>query len=351
MIYTIVQIIVALIIIIIMGILAYGIYNKNAQEMILDATKFHSLKKKTKIIDGVFSYDTDKTATFNTTDETLGNYIDINPSINQKGGAVYSYNFWLFMPNASNVQNDKQTLILFNKGSNKTLKYASEFRCHTNTNTNGWFLVKNPLLRVNYKANKIDAVVVELNSISKPDVYHSGANIGELKCTGDYHNDYDQNLFGIKNLANRLDLHNKWNMITVVVSETTAEADSVFLSENQLIVKLYLNGYQYFDKNGEIVLSDGKNYSTAIRSNKGDLFLNPGSNKTGHTYIKTNDSSTAISDLTYFNYTLSDEEIINLFKEGCNKKTALLPNEITFNNLENEESKLELKGMDNPEAL
>lgn len=355
MIYTIVQIIIALILIALMGILAYGIYNKNARDIVLDAMKPRTVKKKTKIIDGVFAYD--KKAVFNTTDASMGTYVDVNPSINQKGGAVYTYNFWLFMPE-STVTSDDKTLTLFNKGSSEMIKYKSEFRCKTNiTNSasqpDGWFLIKNPLVRVDYKSNKIEAIIVEFNSIGKPDVYHSGANMADMNCSSSDHVQFDQNLFGIKELSDRTDLLDKWNMITIVVSETTPEPNSVFVSENQVIVKLYLNGYQYLDKNGEIVLSE-QSYSTAIKSNRGNLILNPGYKDNAvnaHPNIKHQDSKVAISDLTYFNYTLTDEEIINLFKQGCNKKTALIPSDTNFDSVSYEQSKLELKSMNNPTAL
>ena len=345
MIYTIIQIIIALIVIFLMGIIAYGIYNKNAQEVALDIFKPHTVKKKTTIIDGVFPYE--QRAIFNTTDASNGTYIDVNPSVNQAGGAVYTYNFWLFIPEAAEGNKDK-TLVLFTKGSSEIIKYKSPFRC--NTSSEGWFLVKNPLVRLDYNDNKeVDAIIVEFNSISNPDVYHAGANLADNKCGSSDHVKFDANLFGIKNLSQRKELKNKWNMITIVVSETTAEPNSVFLSSNQVIVKLYLNGYQYLDNNGEIVL-DEDSLSTAVKSNSGNLILNPGFAKT-NTYIKPQDKSIAISDLTYFNYTLTEQEIISLFKQGCNKKTALLPSEKNFDSASYNEASLEIKGMLDPKAL
>ena len=351
MIYTIIQIIIALILIFLMGIIAYGIYNKNAQEMAIDIFKPNTVKKKTKIIDGVFPYE--QTAIFNTTDASNGTYVDVNPSVNQAGGAVYTYNFWLFIPEtaqgAAQGAVDK-TLILFTKGSSEIIKYKSPFRCNT-TSGEGWFLVKNPLVRLDYNnENKVDAIIVEFNSITNPDVYHAGANLADNKCGSRDHVKFDANLFGIKNLSKRKELQNKWNMITIVVSETSAEPNSVFLSSNQVIVKLYLNGYQYLDSNGEVVLNEDS-LSTAIKSNRGNLILNPGSDKDSVTSIRTSDKSIAISDLTYFNYTLTEQEIISLFKQGCNKKTAMLPSEKNFDSLSVNEASLEIKGMQDPKAL
>ena len=348
MIYTIIQIIIALVLISLMGIIAYGIYNKDVQEIVLDILKPNTVKKKTKIIDGVFPYQ--QQAIFNTTDASNGTYVDVNPSVNQAGGAVYSYNFWLFIPEEiEGSDSTNKTLTLFTKGSNNIIKYKSPFRC--NTHDSGWFLSKNPLVRLDFNNRKVDAIIVEFNSISNPDVYHAGASLAEQKCGSGNHVNYDENLFGIKNLRLRgAEITDKWNMVTIVVSETTSEPNNVFLSSNQVIVKLYLNGYRYLDKNGEIVLNEGS-LSTAIKSNRGNLILNPGHGITDNLYIKQTDKNIAISDLTYFNYTLTDLEVTNLFKQGCNKKIALLPSEKDFNSVGFDEALLEISGSRKLEAL
>lgn len=344
MLYVLVQIIIAIILIILMGILAYGIYNKNAQEMILDMIKPTISKKETKIIDGVFEY-SKLTPSFNTTDKTRGNYVDLSPSINQKGGSVYTYNFWLFIPEKTEHTGEDKTLILFNKGSNTLVKYKSDLRCDTTPGP--WFLVKNPMVRLDFSSDKkIAAVIVEFNSIQSPDVFNSGANEGNKNCSDTKMIEKDKNLIGIKELEKRTDLQNKWNMITIIVSETSPD-DNIFVSSNQALVKLYLNGYAYLNKDGQL-----ENKSTAMKTNNSPLHLGIGDNN-GNSAIIANTltpSSTkiAISDLTYFNYVLEDKEIVNLFKKGCNKNTALLPTETEFNSLQDKEATLELKAVKNP---
>lgn len=339
MLYVLVQIIFAIILIVLMGVLAYGIYNKNAQEMLLDMINPSSIKKSTQIIDGAYEYKGDNSAKFNTTDKTKGTYVDLSPSINQKGGAVYTYNFWLYFPtDATGVDKDK-TLVLFNKGSNTLVKYTSSLRCDTIEN---WFLVKNPLVRLDFNDSKhIDAIVVEFNSIETPDVFHEGANTGDKNCSGDMVTK-DANLIGIKDLATRTDLLEQWNMITIVVSETSPD-DNVFVSSNQALVKLYLNGYAYLNKDGQL-----ENKSTAMKTNNSDLHLGFSGSGNASIYTGGNSTKVAISDLTYFNYVLEDKEIIDLFKKGCNKATALIPNENEFENAIDKEATLELKAVNNP---
>lgn len=347
MIYVLIQIIIAIIIIVLMGVLAYGMYNKNAREILLDIITPTTIKKKTQIIDGVYEYKVGNKISFNTRDKSKGTYVDLSPSINQKGGSVYSYNFWLYFPESVKEVSSETTLVLFNKGSNELVKYNSNYRCDTN---HSWFLVKNPLVRLDFNGQQIDAIIVEFNSIQHPDVFHSGANTGDNNCTETNMVIRDNNLIGIKNLANRQDLRDQWNMITVVVSETSPE-DDVFVSSNQAVVKLYLNGYAYLNKDGELV-----DKSTAMKTNNSDLHIGTDKKNSNNNVLTSDNTDTTtevgISDLTYFNYALEDTEIINLFKGGCNKSTALIPTESDFDTgPEATNASLEMKAHTDPKSL
>lgn len=350
MIYVLIQIIIAIILIVLMGVLAYGIYNKNAREILLDIMTPTTIRKKTKILDGVYEYKVGKNVTFNTRDKSKGTYVDLSPSINQKGGSVYTYNFWLYFPEKVDSVGNNKTLVLFNKGSDQLVKYSSTYRCDTNdSGEKGWFLVKNPLVRLDTKGNKIDAIIVEFNSIEHPDVFHAGANTGDKICTGDMV-EKDNNLIGIKDLANRKDLRKQWNMITIIVSETSPD-DDVFVSSNQAVVKLYLNGYAYLDKDGELAEK-----STAMKVNNSDLHIGTAYNTTADNNVLPSggDAPTevGISDLTYFNYALEDKEIVSLFKEGCKKSTALIPTTSKFDDgPEKTEASLEIKSHNHPKSL
>ena len=342
MIYVLVQIIIAIILIVLMGIVAYGIYNKNVQEILFDMLNTTNIRKKTKILDGYYTYKANTSETFNTIDNTKGSYIDLRPSINEKGGAVYSYNFWLYIPEDT-VPSDK-TLVLFNKGLDRLYKFKSEDSL--NCRTANWFITKNPLVRLNTNGNnKISSIIVEFNSIESPDVLHINANSSDIECQGTM-DQKDANLLGIKNLDERNDLKDKWNMITIVVSETSPD-DNVFVESNQAIVKLYLNGYNYLDKKGELIKK-----STAIKSNNAPFHIGT---KVTHAensdIINTSNHNISISDLTYFNYELEDEEIISLFKGGCNKSVALIPGNNTDALADATEASQEVKSAKDPKPL
>lgn len=323
MLYDILQVIVALILVALMGVLAYSVYNNDASVFIEDISKEVVIRKKVKILDGTFAYDTDKTAVINTSVSYYGNYKDIVPSINQKGGAEYSYNFWIYMNDGSLSSSIASTTkVLFIKGNKTKTSYVSNYNCHAKDN---WYLVKNPLVRVNVNNNKISAIVTEFNTIKSVDAFHD--NPEKVNCDDTDYNMRDNNLFGIYGLDNRSDLLNKWSMVTIVVSETNPSSDIMF--RNEAVVKMYLNGYEYFNKTSDAFYSGGV-VTTAMRNNSGNLYINPEKGETDY-------SKLAIADLTYFNYALTDEEVLKLHKGGFNNKTATIPQEMDFD---------ELKGFD-----
>ena len=82
-----------------MAFIGYSIYNR---EFINSISISNTNKKITKIFTGILDYTESKNIDIETYNKTEFTYLDINPSINQNGGAEYSYNFWLFFhPNTA----------------------------------------------------------------------------------------------------------------------------------------------------------------------------------------------------------------------------------------------------------
>jgi hypothetical protein len=340
MLYTIIQIIFAIILLIIMAIISYSFFNKDIQSILNKLTNPKQIKKKEKIIDGTFSFE-GKMAKFNTTNKTKNNYKEISPSLNQKSGIEYSYNFWIFM-NKNNTpdSNTEYSVPLFIKGSEKPIKYKSKWNCNDVNENNGvfefnvktdrreedrkGFLVKNPLVKVNFKNDRIDAIVFEFNSISSPDIVHEDPEIRD--CSAITKDQIDKNLFGIYNLNKKEELYKdnsddsvpgKWSMITLVIKETDINNNILF--RNKAKIKLYLNGHEYFERSSDI----SNEISTAFRNNISNFYINP----LQYTNPSNGKRKITIADLTYFNYALSDNEIINLYNTDINLNQALIPNE------------------------
>lgn len=356
MLNTIIQIILSIFLIAIMAFLSYSVYNR---ELINSIAMSNSNKKITKIFTGILDYTVVKDIDIETYDKRDFSYLDINPSINQNGGSEYSYNFWLFFSpdnrnniistTANNPKNKllsnynsvgpnnvastvdevkKQYIVLFYKGETKPLLFNTNnnYDCDNTNNIYDYpILVKNPLIKIKNDATEI---IVEYNNINHPETYNSTAN-KRIDCTNtDNYEKRNHNKFGIKDI----DVNNykdKFNMITVVFQEQPKN-ENVF-NNNKSNCRVYFNGELKADKlsnTNSIENDEISNFkSRVMKSNLSKLHINPSViNDTIGTHLLS-DNITKIaplqmSDLTYYNYALTNSEIKRLYSNGFNKYDA-----------------------------
>ena len=86
-----IQVIISLIILLLMGYIGYNIYLIELQNMFNGES---DIRKEVNVLSGTYDFSNNEVK-YNTSDPTQLNFKDIKPSINQEGGAEYSYNFWL----------------------------------------------------------------------------------------------------------------------------------------------------------------------------------------------------------------------------------------------------------------
>lgn len=352
MLNTIIQMILAIFLIAIMALISYSVYNKD----ILNGIKIsNTTKKVTKIYDGIFSFGTD-TIEQETHNKSDPSYLDINPSVNQNGGAEYSYNFWLYF----NVDKDDKTIIkksdydsknlslttdvykygyinLFYKGEPESLLFKSNsLECDNNININKLdkkVLIKNPLVKIRNDANEI---IVEYNNINFPETYNSTA--GDLNCTDSVESIKNRNInkFGIKEIdANKY--KKKYNMITIVLEENPRNEN--IINSNKTNCRIFFNGalvsnrVANINNNENIEINEFK--SRVMKSNYSKFRVNDFNlnlNKTNGINVNkiTNDDNIEeknplkMADLSYYNYALTQLEINNLYKAGFNKYQAII---------------------------
>jgi hypothetical protein len=314
MIGDILQILIAIILIVLLALIAYSIYNSEIRDMVFDITKKVVVKKRTDIFKGIFSYDAQ--VKYNTSNSKYGDYRAIEPSMNQKGGAEYSYNFWLY----KSQENDQDDVVLFLRGSNKKVRYTAHKNCKTLDDA-GWFIVKNPLVRLFKQDGQSHGLVVEFNGIDEPDSFQEGSY--DPNCGGTQL-DQNQPLLGVQMMDNKYD--DKWTMITIVIQETNPSNDIVF--RNQATVKMYINGYLTMTRNVSGSFEEDK--TTAMRQNKGNLYLYPNGDQQVNGLM--------MADLAYFNYVLTDEEITALYKEDFTKVGMTKPTRMDLSSTDFEKS-------------
>jgi len=351
------QIILGIFVILIMGFIAYSIFDR---EYLSSIRLYYSNKKETKIFTGIYPFTSD-TARIETINKNDPYYLNINPSVNQNGGAEYSYNFWLYFNISKTgeniIQKEQDTtsinrdkfIVLFYKGVKQLIPYKqNRLSCDSEMGDSEivkpYILVKNPLVKLNNNGKEI---VIEYNNINHPDSFNSSAV--KLTCSEIKSSMYGTNVnkLGIKNI--NTDMYNKtWNMITIVIQESPSNEEKLFT--NRTNCKVYFNSTLIADRstyNNDILNINNENgISTAMKNNIGNLYINPKINfenayknlpndnndknliqkiesQTEDDGIR-KDSPVKMADMSYFNYCLNDNEIMELYKKGFSKEASEL---------------------------
>jgi hypothetical protein len=355
---TIIQILLAIFVILILGFIAYSVYDR---DYINSVRLYNTNKAETKIFTGVYPFCDNKAIRLETMNRDDPYFVDINPSVNQNGGAEYSYNFWLYfnikdnnrivnknntgtvIPNGSEIN---EYIVLFYKGVKQLIPYKqNNYSCDTVSKDNvnmstKYILVKNPLVKI---SNDGKELVVEYNNISSPDTYNSSAV--QLNCSDTTTNGkvskLNVNKLGIKDID--VSLYNKtYNMITIVMQESPSNEDALF--SNRTNCKIYFNGTLIADRSTyNNNMMDDNNVtdiiSTAMKKNLGSLFINPNTNLSSIGIEKSNryinkihtldgtdstnsDCPLKMADMSYFNYVLTDGQIKLLYAKGFDNKMS-----------------------------
>ena len=320
MIGNIIQVIISLILVIILAIIGYAIFNK---ETLSSLRTFNTVQKKTLILDGTIDLASSRDLIYETNDDTKPSFVDLRPSVNQNGGAEYSYNFWLYRDSSllQNVSASDISLIL--RGDKTKVNYNNPNNCSV-SNNNSYILVKNPFIRMRSDGSSI---VVEYNTLTSPDSYHDGGN-GQVNCNSSWF-DKNKGFLGIYDINASYD--KKWCMISVVIQEISPDNDILY--KNRTSCKLYLNGVLMMDKIVESPYNGTVDGSAAMRHNKGKLYIAPtnifnvngGSSNPDDKIASDRTATVMMADVAYYNYAISSVVIESLFKAGFNKNQAKLP--------------------------
>lgn len=296
-----------------MGYVGYNIFLIELQNMFKGQS---DIRKEIYILSGTYDLSNSEVK-YNTSDNTQSNFKDINPSINQEGGAEYSYNYWLFIDQGElkKIDNGEKDIILFLKGE-KILYYNNKFNyncSNTNSTNNPVIITKNPLVRLSGDGKKI---AVEYNNIYNTESYQQGSmykNCNRLS-SSDW-NEKNKNMLGIYDI----EFNSKWFMVTIVMKEVS-DSNNV-LSINRASCKMYINGVKLLDKKVETKY-DSKIYSATFKNNSSPFYINPlidGKTPYGKVTVG---SVLKIADIKYYNYSINDDMISSLYNKGFNNNVA-----------------------------
>ena len=340
------QIIISLIVLLLMGYVAYNIYVMELQKMFSGE---NNIRKEIDIIEGIYDFGNSNEWKYNTNNKSHNNYADIRPSINQQGGAEYSYNFWIYIDNDKlkklmDTDNNGRDVALIFKGE-KLYYYNTDY----NYNCSSYYghetilptiLTKNPLIRLNTDGVN-SAIAIDYNNILSPDSYQNDTIYKTCKDL-EYKSlfkDKNKNLLGIWDI----NMDKKWFMVSIVMKEV-ADTNNI-LSNNRSLCKIYLNGMLVFDNKVETKytgtkaynLSEDKSiydvYAATHKDNKSPLYINPKLfSIISNSDVKTQFFDTSkideehilkIGDIKYFNYAINSDIIQSIYNKGLNKNKAV----------------------------
>ena len=318
-----IQVIISLIILLLMGYIGYNIYLIELQNMFKGE---NDIRKEVSLLSGVYDFKNSE-AKYNTFDKTQLNFKDVKPSINQEGGAEYSYNFWLFSDQAKIEENSKgRDIILFLKGE-KNLYYneKNNYNCSNGKTTRYNYPVlvtKNPLVRFGSDGKSI---AIEYNNVYNTDSYQQGSlykQCGKISNNDINWNSKNKNMLGIYDIG----FNNKWFMVTIIMKEVS-DSNNI-ISVNRASCKIYINGSKLLDK--KVETKYGKDiYSATFKNNNSPFFINPDVStgldvSTDNPYYKVvNENILKIADIKYYNYAISEDMISSMYNKGFNTEVAV----------------------------
>jgi len=257
----------------------------NVDHLVIDEKYAVAKKKMVKVIDG-YADASARNIRYNTTMPMANNYLPIRPSVNIKGGAQFTYSFWLYIDNGASVEN--KTIFLKGSDMNYTFDLVDNSNLKKPPLTKNEHLVFCPKVTFGTDASSFNVLFNTLNKhneVLKVDKITSSDSI------------YRNNLLAT--------LSKVWFMITITFEDNIPINDF----ENGIMVKFYVN---------DVIYKSGK-YKSTLKQNPGDLILFPN----GDNPI----TNVKLSNMKYFNYVLNESEIKNLLQQGASlaASTAYMP--------------------------
>lgn len=323
-----------------MGYVAYNIYLIELRHMFKGN---NDIRKETEIINGIYDFSLPEVK-FNTINKSHMYYRDISPSINQQGGAEYSYNFWLYV-DQNGLNNLKETdtadinkkdIILFYKGEKAIYYNKNNYNCQYKMQGGNNYInliTKNPLVRIKHDGTSL---AIDYNNILSPDSYQNNSMYKKCEYRGSEleWNEKNKNMLGIYDIT----FNNKWFMVTIVIKEV-ADNNNI-LTKNRAVCRLYINGMLIFENKVETMYGTDI-YSATMKNNKSPFYINPtiieettdkdyraknpyfnintSKHNNGQGDVRDLGNILRMADLKYYNYAIDQDMINSIYRKGFYK--------------------------------
>lgn len=324
---TYIQIMLSIGLIIILFVIGFAVYN---YEYLKSMTIGGKIRERVVIFKGINDSSFGSDITFDTVDESSSLYRRLSPSYNQTSGIEMTYNFWLFVNPAElykNIpsnsvrtadagivrENIRNQTILFVKGSKRLAKFPSV--CGSNQMKQD-IMIKCPLVKLEGNGRYL---TVEFNTVQNPESMIAGAN-DVCRTSSSNWELANAHKLSLKSFDDPKFV-NKWIMVTIVIQDTYPKDAIPF--RNKVRCRIYVNTKLELDKyvDGSIY-PDSRDY-TILKPNQGHLYFTP--------KISINDVPLTLPEktdqlmtahLTYFNYAITEGEIVDEFNSGVGSEFA-----------------------------
>lgn len=273
-------------IVIVLGVYRMSLWLLREDQLVANARRKRKDNMEIKVVDGWAMSSLAQNRSWNTVNPSGLNYAPIMRSYNRKGGAQFSYSFWLSLEDTSPQNVAGRDIII--RGDNRVYTYArtvtrqdSVLPSATERITVSDLVVKCPRIRF---GDSFDTIIVELNTLHNPDekivIAPNAAQSGDPTLR--------HNMLKLS--------QNKWALYTFTFEDNVAITDF----EDGILVRFYMNDVQYHTAR----------IRSTLRQNIGNLYLMP--TREGEEPIK----NARIGDLIYYNFALGPQQVQEIFARG-----------------------------------
>jgi hypothetical protein len=250
-----------------------------------DPNAFDGKKKEFMILDGSSSAGELRVISLNTILPFSPNYLSLPFSSNIKGGAQYSYSFWIHMPSATAASLVNLPILL--RGDSRKYKYERTDNDSRETITFNDYVTMSPM--ISFGKEKLD-FVVDFNTTN---------NIKETMYVTRIESDdsvFRQNLLSV--------LETNWIMLTFTFEDNIPLNDF----ENGIRVCMYVNDLLYSTQ-----MFDG-----SLKLSSGNLYFFPEMAPDG---VK-------LSTIRYFNHAIGIDDVKKIYSKQPNTRAASISKQI-----------------------
>lgn len=288
---TVLQVVIGLLIV--WGVYRLAVWMRGGNELVAKVPELNS-SDTVMIAKGWASTKMAADHSWSTINPMAKNYLDLQRSLNRKGGAQFTYSFWMQLGDVSDGNVAWQDILL--RGD------AREYLWNTVILSGGSAGPDMPSSGVFVKCPRIrfgpsfDSFAVELNTTHSPDhrilitPYPAESGPGHR---GQVDSTLRKNLLKLT--------QGRWVLHTFTFEDHVAISDF----EDGIVVRYFLNDTMYHTAR----------VASTLRQNNGDLFLLP-SNTSGTSGGAHSLKSSKIGDVTYRNWAMSANDVAAVFSKG-----------------------------------